>query len=164
MCTTSAVLIKVHISKFIKVTLCNVMVASLIGCQPLTLSQDATVPSDSTPQVKDTILPPKTIEPLPRCIQVPGIKIGVVILSSGSVKVEVTGLVPDEEVTYIFYSEAANQTFKIESSPLEGADSNGSIEFIEEELNKISGGLFKEWHVQVIHSKGVACVDFDLPQ
>lgn len=155
---------EVNVSRFIKVAFYIAIIASLIGCQPLTLSRNTVTPVASTPQIQVTLLPPTTIEPTPECMPVPSIDIDVVLLSSNSIHVKVTGLKPGENVKFVFYSEVTGQTFKIESSPLEGADNNGSIEFVEDGLDQISGGKFKEWQLQVIHSNGVACADFDLPE
>jgi hypothetical protein len=139
------------------------IVASLAGCGQGISSGDAAAPITSTPpQVEVTILPPMTEAPLRECMPYPGVNLEALSTTPGEINVKITGLEPNERVTFVFYSEAAGQTFKIESNPLEGADSNGSLEYVES-LGRISEGPLKKWQVQVIHSRGVACTMVSLP-
>lgn len=153
-----------NISRLVREGIYFFIIVSLFSCQPTTtLNQGTAIPIASPPRVQVTLLPPMTIEPTPVCIQILGVNLDVVPLSSNSIRVKITGLKPSEHVTFVFYSELAEQTFKIESSPLEGADNNGSIEYIEGGLDKASEAHFKEWKIQVIHSRGVACATINLP-
>jgi len=163
MLTILTIFREVNVSRLVSATIYVSILASLVGCQPLTLSRSTATPIASPPYIQVTLLPPMTIVPTPMCMPVPGVNLDVVPLSSSSIRVKVTGLKPGEHVTFVFYSEAAGQTFKIESNPLEDADDNGSIEYIEGGLDRISGGQFKEWQVQVIHSSGIACATLGLP-
>ena len=163
MLTISTILKKANASTLIKANIYVVLIASLVSCQPIILSRGTVTPSASTPDVQVTLLPPMTIAPTRACMSVPGIKLDAVPLSSSSIRAKITGLNPNEHVIFVFYSEMAGQTFKIESSPPEGADENGSIEYTEGGLDQTSGVHFKEWQVQVIHSRGVTCTTISIP-
>lgn len=140
------------------------IVASLAGCGQGTSNRDAAASpvTSMPPQVDVTVLPPMTEAPLRECVPYPGINLEALSTTPGEINVRITGLEPNERVTFVFYSEADGQTFKIESSPLEGADDNGRLEYVES-LGRISEGTLKKWQVQVIHSRGVACTMVSLP-
>jgi hypothetical protein len=159
---SSSILMR-KVSRLTKAIVYLAIVASLAGCGQSISSRDTAAPITSTPpQVEITILPPMTEVPLRECTPYPGVNLEALSTTLGEINVKITGLEPNERVTFVFYSEAAGQTFKIESSPLEGADSNGSLEYVES-LGRISEGPLKKWQVQVIHSRGVACTTVSLP-
>jgi len=160
----SVVCRKANVSRLAQASIYVAIIASLLGCQPTTPGGGATTPTFSTPVVEKTILPPMTMTPTPECMPVIGVNLDVVPLSTSAVRVKITGLNPNEQVTFVFYSEVAGQTFRIESSHLEGAGENGSLEYIRDGLvDRTSGVPFKDWRVQVIHSRGVACATASLP-
>lgn len=152
-----------EVLKFAKAIIYLAVVASLAGCGQNISSRDADASITSTPpHVEVTILSPMTEAPLRECAPYPGVNLEALSTTAGEINVKITGIEPNERVTFVFYSEAAGQTFKIESNPLEGADSNGSLEYIEH-LGQISESTLKKWQVQVIHSRGVACATVNLP-
>lgn len=159
---SSSILIR-KVSRLTKTIIYLAIIASLAGCGQNIVSRDAAVPITSTPpQVEVTILPPMTEVPLRECMPYPGVNLEALSTTPGEINVKITGLEPNERVTFVFYSEADGQTFKIESNPLEGADSNGNLEYLES-LVRISEGPLKKWQVQVIHSRGIACTTISLP-
>lgn len=159
MFTVSNIFKEFVFSKFTKVTIYCVFITGLVSCKSITVSQDTATVIASTPQVQVTLSPPMTIAPTLVCKPVLGVNLDAVLLSSRSIDVKVSGLQPNEHVTFVFYSEVAGKTFKIESNPLQGANANGTIEYTEYGLDK----AFKEWQIQVVHSRGIACTAINLP-
>ncbi len=140
------------------------VIAGLLACQPVALGQDTPAPIASTPDVRVATGPPVTMTPTPTCMSVSGVNLDAVLLSTTAVRVNVTGLNPNERPTFVFYSEVPGQTFRIESRPLEGAHEDGGLEHTQDGLvDRTSGVSFKDWHIQVIHSRGVACTTISLP-
>lgn len=138
---------------------------SLLGCQILNLRQDAPQPVNETPGIQVSILPPMTVTPTPACLPVAGVDMEITPLSSDSVHIEVTGLSPHEQVMIIIFSEPIeDRTFRIEETPVEVADENGKFESTQKGLVDFNTGApVKDWQIQIIHSKGVACASVSLP-
>ncbi|MCC6298267.1 MAG: hypothetical protein IT314_03135 [Anaerolineales bacterium] len=138
---------------------------SLFGCQVFNLKQDVPQSVSVTPDIQISILPPMTMMPTPACVSVAGVDMEVIPLSSKSAHIEVTGLSPHEQVLIVIFSEPiAGRTFRIEETPVEVADENGKFESTQEGLVDFSTGApVKDWQIQIIHSKGVACASVILP-
>jgi len=162
--TYSVICREVNVSRLAKASIYIAVIASLLACQPVPLGQDPTAPIASTPDVRVATRPFMTMTPTPTCMSVPGVNLDAVLLSTSAVRVKITGLNPNERPTFVFYSEVPGQTFRIESSPFEGAHEDGGLEYTQDGLvDRTSGVSFKDWHIQVAHSRGVACTTISLP-
>ena len=142
-----------------KVCIFLVTIALLSGCQ----GNDIPVTSTVVVEVStETYLPTDT--PVPDCVALPDVHLEVKVLSENSTQIKVTGLQPKEAIYTIFSSEAEDKSqTRIECCPGETADQDGIYEssMVLRAKNKPTG--FKNWKVQVIHSRGAACAEFVLP-
>ncbi len=135
---------------------CLALLAGLAACQA-----GATPTPEVAPSVAVDILPaPTKAPPLPACLEVEGVRLDVKISTGGETRLAASGLNPAEKLTVVFYAESEGRTFKIESSPV--ASPEGTVEYVEN-LGKVAGGFFKNWQVQVVHARGVACTQVSLP-
>ena len=94
------------------------------------------------------------------CTPMPaGMTLSVEPISPTAVRLEITGLQAGESVIYIFRAQNDGHTFQLEGHPVTAADSNGRY------VEVVNGLLpeMKHWTIQVIHSRGVACTEVDLP-
>lgn len=89
----------------------------------------------------------------------PGMTLSANPVSPTSVRIEITGLQVGENVILILRSQSNGYTYQIEGHPVTPADPNG---YYSEIVNSLSPKM-KHWTVQVIHSRGVACTEVDLP-
>ena len=96
------------------------------------------------------------------CTPMPaGMTLSVEPISPTAVRLEITGLQAGESVIYIFRTQSDGHTVQMEGHPVTTADSNGR--YVEVILGLASPLGTKHWTVQVIHSRGVACTEVDLP-
>jgi hypothetical protein len=137
-------------------------IAGLTSCQAVGLPS-ATSEDISTPEVFLTVGPPKTPSPTPICLPVVGVSLEVAPVASAVAEVTISGLVPYEFITIVFYSEGTGWTVRIETQMT--VSDNGELEFVQDGLDKeaIAGIPSRDWKVQVIHARGVACAEIHLP-
>lgn len=133
-----------------------IVVAVLLGCQPVGAE---TIP---TPEVQISIFPYETETPVPECMSLPDVELKVEMLSDDSVKFKITGLKPNEPVYILFSSEWKNKG-ATSTGWGENADENGAYESEKQLRGPMDDLDFKDWQVQVIHSRGPTCMEFSLP-
>ena len=126
----------------------------VVGCSPKTGTNVSVQVSTALPLTETST---------PACMEVLGIDIEVVPISANGVTLKVTGLTPKEPVRIVLYSEFKGQGRRIECCPEETANENGDYEFTTGLKSENHDVEFKDWHVQIVHSKGVACTSFTLP-
>ncbi len=126
------------------------------------IAQPSAVP---TPAV--TVQVVTTAEPTPTpatCTSLPaGMTLSVKPLSPTSVEVEIKGLEPGEKLIFIAHAETSGYRTRIEGLPVAGAEANGHFVYQIPGLGPLPGSTRNQWQIQVIHSRGVACVDVTLP-
>lgn len=150
----------VKISKFVEVIICLIVIAFLFGCQPI---PNATAPATSTVEVQFSTALYVTETPVPACVSLPDVELYIEILSENSVRLKITGLMPNEPVYTIFSSEIQNRKKSIGCCLEEFADENGAYEYAVGLRSQTIDYEFKEWQVQVVHSRGSTCTEFVLP-
>ena len=144
---------QVVFSNFTKAILNFIIVMGLASCRTTTPQQGMVPSIISTQEVQVATLPPMTITPPLLCKPAPNVNLEATFLSESKIHIKIIGLKPSEHITLIFYAEDVGRTYKIESTPLEGANAQGVFEYTEYGLDK----SFKEWQIQVVHSDGIAC-------
>ena len=147
-------------SKFAEVIVCLVVIALLFGCQSL---PNAPVPATSTVEVQISTALPLNQTPVPACVTLPEVELHIDILSENSVHLRITGLMPNEPVFTIFSSKFEEEEKSISCCPGEFADENGVYEYEVGLRSQTFDAEFKEWQVQVVHSRGSLCTEFVLP-
>jgi hypothetical protein len=148
----------VRFSKFAKIFLSLAAVGLLFACQPL-----GTAPTSPPPFVEVQIVTPSflTETPVPPCVVLSDVELTVEILSENSVRIRITGLVPNETVHAIFSSKIKGQ--EREATASGPADEKGVFEYSVGLRGPNLDTEFKEWQVQVVHSRGSTCTEFVLP-
>jgi hypothetical protein len=144
-------------SEFAKKFLFLIVVSLLFGCQPLD-----TAPTSTTPRVELQISDPLTETPFPACVFLSDVELSVSILSENSVRMRITGLVPNEPVHAIFSSQTKGQEREKTFSGM--ADGEGvfaeSVGLRSHEVDS----EFKDWQIRVVHSRGSTCTEISLPE
>jgi hypothetical protein len=149
----------VRFSRFAEIIICFIIFAFLYGCQSI---RNATVPATPV-EVQVSPADPLTEKPITECVLLPDVELFIDPLSENSVHLKITGLVPNEPVYTIFSSEFEEKEKSTSCCPGEVADVNGVYEYKVGLRGLNSDAEFKEWHVQVVHSRGSTCKDFVLP-
>jgi hypothetical protein len=135
---------------------------SACGLQAAGTGRQQTITPVQTVEVTIEIVPPYPSPTPVVCTPMPaGMTLSVEPFSPTAVRLEITGLQPGESITYIFHTQSDGHTVQMEGHPVTTADSNGR--YVEVILGLASPLGTKHWTVQVIHSRGVACTQVDLP-
>lgn len=136
-------------SWFICNLVCGWLMLIIAGCQAVP-TERALPPTD---------IPPNVVEATPA-----GLTLKVTPTTPTSVLVEMQGLGPGETLTLLFNSMVPGSHFsQTEEHPLQPVDANGSFSYEVLGLRPLPGSTVNEWHVQVVHSGGVACTRVILP-
>jgi hypothetical protein len=144
-----------RLSKFAKIFLFLELVTLLSGCQPLD-----SAPTSTTPLVELQISEPVTETPVPACVLLSDVEISVSILSENSVRIKITGLMPDESIQAIFSSQIKGQGREKTFGGI--ADEKGvfaeSVGLRSDEVDS----EFQDWQIRVVHSRGSTCTEISL--
>jgi len=145
-----------------KTLICITLATILSSCHPIDIG---IVPATATPTIEIQVSTelPMTPTATPVCMAVSGVEIKATLTTANSVTVTVTGLMPDEPVSIVLYSEFQGATRSMGAYASEKADESGHYEFTTGLRSSNSDTDFKDWRVQVVHSQGVACTSFSLP-
>ena len=111
-------------------------------------------------------LPPEPVSTPIMCTPLPmSMNFQVIPLSHTSIAIELTGLDPGEKPTIIVQARTPNESFHLEETPSQSADTSGRFEWNVYGLELDSAGLASplDWVVLVNHAQGVACTTVTLP-
>jgi hypothetical protein len=145
-------------SKFAKTFLWFVVINLLFGCQLLD-----SVTISTTPRVEVQILTPSllTETAVPACVTLSAVELSVELLSENSVRIRITGLIPNEIVHAIFHSKVKGQEREISlSGPV---DEKGVFSDTVGLRGYEVDSEFKDWQIRVVHSRGSTCTEVSLP-
>lgn len=150
-------------SWFICNLVCGWLMLIIAGCQAVP-TERALPPTDIPPNVVEATAFLPTATPV-LCTPSPaGLTLKVTPTTPTSVLVEMQGLGPGETLTLLFNSMVPGSHFsQTEEHPLQPVDANGSFSYEVLGLRPLPGSTVNEWHVQVVHSGGVACTRVILP-
>jgi len=144
----------------LKITTCLICFTVLAACSSVVKMEVSITP---TPSVQIATAPYLTETAVPACVSNPDIKLEVLPISDNAVQIVMNGLQPYEPVYVIFSSAAQGQTRKVECCAGAMADANGSYQQTQTLRGQNVDVEFKHWQVQVVHSQGSACAEFNLP-
>ncbi|HXF85221.1 MAG TPA: hypothetical protein VNK49_07505 [Anaerolineales bacterium] len=144
-------------NNFTRIIIGSITALLLFGCLPLES------PSASpTPVVELQILEPVTETPVPACVILLGVDLSVELLSEDSIRIRITGLLPNETVHAIFGSKTKGRT--VETVVSGSADEKGVFEYSERLRALESDREFRDWQIRVVHSRGSTCTEISLPE
>lgn len=150
----------VNFSKLAQSSIYIMIVVILIGCQKI---NNSTVSDTPTSDIQITTSQYLTETPTPACVFLPDVKLDVLLLSDSSAQVKITGLKPNETVYTLLSSEFQEKERKIECCLSEVANENGMYEYSVKVRSQQEYAEFKDWQVQVFHSRGATCANFKFP-
>lgn len=96
------------------------------------------------------------------CVLLPDVELSVELLSDDSVRIRITGLLPNETVHAIFGSTTKDRA--VETVVSGSADEKGAFEYSERLRALESDREFKDWQIRVVHSRGATCAEISLSE
>ena len=98
------------------------------------------------------------------CTSLPkGMTLSVKPISSTSLQFEITGLQAGESLIIILRAQSDGNILQWEERPVLTADPDGRFAYVVEGFAPPPPNTIKHWMIQVVHSRGVACTEVDLP-
>lgn len=149
-----------HLERIVRAGFCLVIIAVLFGCKPIVAT---IIPTSSPDKIQISTASYLTETPVPACVMLPDVRLIVTLLSDNSVQIKIVGLKSYEPVYTIFSSESEGKTKKIECCEGETASGNGNYQYTQVLRSQNVDNEFKDWQVQIFHSRGATCTNFTLP-
>ena len=121
-----------------------------------------------TPEVTMRIIAPGPTPTSVTCTSLPeGMNLQATVLSSTEVLVKISGLKGGELITLIYERDLQNwqrEKGRTEVYPSQPIGDDGYFEDKGTGLGSLPGVSPNRWQIQVVHSRGVACLTFTMPE
>ncbi len=133
---------------------CSLQIAGADGQQSLT-------PVPTVKVAVEVVTPGSSPTPVICTSLSTGVTLSAKPVSSTSLQLEMSGLQPGENLTLILRAQSDGHSVQMEAHPVQTTGPDGRFVYVVNGLSSPPGT--KHWTIQIVHSRGVACTEVDLP-